>query len=111
MIHNETHSCDNISSDKNIKHGIVFVFNLKNYHIFLIYWKWMYTCIHNAVFYLSSRGKFIVYKDGDPNAEAVEEEREWYNNDFNFDDVGQAMLTLFAVSTFEGWPGYEGSLA
>ncbi len=97
-------NCDNISSDRNIKHGIVF-FNLKNYHIFLIYENLKYIHVTSAVFYLSSRGKFIVYKDGDPNAEAVEEEREWYNNDFNFDDVGQAMLTLFAVSTFEGWPG------
>jgi len=34
----------------------------------------------------------------------VVEEREWRNSDFNFDDVGKAMLTLFAVSTFEGWP-------
>ena len=30
--------------------------------------------------------------------------REWTNFEFNFDDVSQAMLTLFTVSTFEGWP-------
>lgn len=32
------------------------------------------------------------------------EARSWQLNDFNFNDVGQGMLTLFTVSTFEGWP-------
>jgi len=32
------------------------------------------------------------------------EERNWQLNEFNFNDVGQGMLTLFTVSTFEGWP-------
>uniref|UniRef100_A0A8C7X9Z8 Voltage-dependent L-type calcium channel subunit alpha n=1 Tax=Oryzias sinensis TaxID=183150 RepID=A0A8C7X9Z8_9TELE len=31
--------------------------------------------------------------------------RVWENSDFNFDDVLQGMMALFAVSTFEGWPG------
>jgi len=30
--------------------------------------------------------------------------RKWLNNEFNFDDVPQAMLALFTVMTFEGWP-------
>lgn len=30
--------------------------------------------------------------------------REWVNSDFNFDNVLNAMLTLYTVSTFEGWP-------
>ncbi|KAL3321146.1 Voltage-dependent L-type calcium channel subunit alpha-1C [Cichlidogyrus casuarinus] len=30
--------------------------------------------------------------------------REWNQPDFNFDNVGHALLTLFATSTFEGWP-------
>nr|XP_026689963.1 voltage-dependent L-type calcium channel subunit alpha-1D isoform X2 [Ciona intestinalis] len=30
--------------------------------------------------------------------------REWVNNDFNYDNVLNAMLTLFVVATFEGWP-------
>ncbi len=45
-----------------------------------------------------------MYKDGDINRPEVVP-REWSNNNFNFDDVSQAMLTLFTVSTFEGWPG------
>ncbi|TSN76587.1 Dihydropyridine-sensitive L-type skeletal muscle calcium channel subunit alpha-1 [Bagarius yarrelli] len=30
--------------------------------------------------------------------------RQWVNNDFNFDNVLKGMLTLYTVSTFEGWP-------
>ena len=43
---------------------------------------------------------FITYEDG----EAVEAPRAWENNKFNYDNVMQGMLTLFVVSTFEGWP-------
>ncbi|XP_072537833.1 calcium channel, voltage-dependent, L type, alpha 1S subunit, b isoform X2 [Salminus brasiliensis] len=31
-------------------------------------------------------------------------QRQWVNGDFNFDNVPNAMLALFTVSTFEGWP-------
>ncbi|KAG5282161.1 hypothetical protein AALO_G00052880 [Alosa alosa] len=30
--------------------------------------------------------------------------REWINNDYNFDNIFNAMLALFTVSTLEGWP-------
>jgi len=50
------------------------------------------------------QGQFIVYKDGDLNYPIVEE-RSWERNDFHYDNVAKAMLTLFVVSTFEGWPG------
>ncbi|XP_043247671.1 muscle calcium channel subunit alpha-1-like isoform X2 [Amphibalanus amphitrite] len=52
---------------------------------------------------LECRGQYIEFAEGDvsrPNTV----EREWTKNDFHFDDVGKAMLTLFTVSTFEGWP-------
>ncbi|KAI0988337.1 hypothetical protein GJ496_002524, partial [Pomphorhynchus laevis] len=32
-------------------------------------------------------------------------EREWKNQDFNFDNVSKALLTLFVLTTLEGWPG------
>jgi len=49
------------------------------------------------------RGIFIEFKDGD--IEVPEDVyREWYNEDFNFDNVANGMLTLFTVATFEGWP-------
>ncbi|XP_023318725.1 muscle calcium channel subunit alpha-1 isoform X2 [Trichogramma pretiosum] len=50
------------------------------------------------------QGTYIHYEDGNINR-PVTEERRWERNTFHFDDVGKAMLTLFTVSTFEGWPG------
>uniref|UniRef100_A0A3B3HST6 Voltage-dependent L-type calcium channel subunit alpha n=1 Tax=Oryzias latipes TaxID=8090 RepID=A0A3B3HST6_ORYLA len=50
------------------------------------------------------RGSYIMYKDGDVGKPG-RSPRVWENSDFNFDDVLQGMMALFAVSTFEGWPG------
>ncbi|KAA0713569.1 Voltage-dependent L-type calcium channel subunit alpha-1D [Triplophysa tibetana] len=49
------------------------------------------------------RGTFIVYSIGEMALPQVRE-RLWYNSDFNFDNVLMAMMALFTVSTFEGWP-------
>uniref|UniRef100_A0AAQ4RIV1 Voltage-dependent L-type calcium channel subunit alpha n=1 Tax=Gasterosteus aculeatus aculeatus TaxID=481459 RepID=A0AAQ4RIV1_GASAC len=49
------------------------------------------------------RGSYIMYKDGDVG-KPERANRLWKNNDFNFDNVLQGMMALFAVSTFEGWP-------
>ncbi|KAI1305813.1 Voltage-dependent calcium channel type D subunit alpha-1 [Halotydeus destructor] len=49
------------------------------------------------------QGDFILYQGGDVVRPEIKE-REWIPYAFNFDDVGNAMLTLFTVSTFEGWP-------
>uniref|UniRef100_A0A8C9RF57 Voltage-dependent L-type calcium channel subunit alpha n=1 Tax=Scleropages formosus TaxID=113540 RepID=A0A8C9RF57_SCLFO len=49
------------------------------------------------------KGAYILYKDGDVHFPAVRE-RVWYNSEFNFDNVLMAMMALFTVSTFEGWP-------
>lgn len=49
------------------------------------------------------KGHFIIYQGGDIETPEIKE-REWIPNPFNFDDVSNAMLTLFTVSTFEGWP-------
>ncbi|KAK5969562.1 hypothetical protein GCK32_019816 [Trichostrongylus colubriformis] len=51
------------------------------------------------------RGEFIHYEEGDPT-KPVSKKRVWSNNDFNFDNVGDAMVSLFVVSTFEGWPEF-----
>uniref|UniRef100_A0A3P9K0K3 Voltage-dependent L-type calcium channel subunit alpha n=1 Tax=Oryzias latipes TaxID=8090 RepID=A0A3P9K0K3_ORYLA len=48
-------------------------------------------------------GTYIVYKDGDVNQPTMQR-RVWHNSDFNFDNVLMAMMALFTVSTFEGWP-------
>lgn len=49
------------------------------------------------------RGSYILYKDGNVG-KPEKAQRSWENSDFNFDDVLQGMMALFAVSTFEGWP-------
>lgn len=52
---------------------------------------------------LNPRGTYILYNNGDAALPMVKE-RIWYNSDFNFDNVLMAMMALFTVSTFEGWP-------
>ena len=49
------------------------------------------------------QGQYVEYKDGDLNYPIVEE-RVWERYPFHYDHVASAMLTLFVVSTFEGWP-------
>ncbi|XP_053505780.1 voltage-dependent L-type calcium channel subunit alpha-1C isoform X1 [Ictalurus furcatus] len=49
------------------------------------------------------RGDYILYKDGNVG-KPEKVSRNWANSEFNFDDVLQGMMALFAVSTFEGWP-------
>ncbi|CAG2221584.1 CACNA1D [Mytilus edulis] len=48
-------------------------------------------------------GKFVVFPDGTID-NPKERDRVWTNNELNFDNVHLAMLTLFTVATFEGWP-------
>ncbi|PFX17210.1 Voltage-dependent calcium channel type D subunit alpha-1 [Stylophora pistillata] len=57
-----------------------------------------------SVISISLRGNYIDFK-GPGLSNPVVKEREWRRHDFNFDNVGNAMLTLFTVMTFEGWPG------
>lgn len=58
---------------------------------------------HSLFVGFSFSGSFLVFKNGQVVVPAVEE-RKWDNNQFNFDNVPHGMLTLFTVSTFEGWP-------
>lgn len=47
------------------------------------------------------QGTYLVFE----NPNYVVRDRVWKRNDFHFDNVMKGMLTLFTVSTFEGWPG------
>ncbi|XP_064492167.1 voltage-dependent L-type calcium channel subunit alpha-1S isoform X2 [Pseudopipra pipra] len=49
------------------------------------------------------RGQFINYVDADPTQIEVQE-RMWVHSNFHFNNVFSAMMSLFTVSTFEGWP-------
>ncbi|CAB4069624.1 CACNA1D [Lepeophtheirus salmonis] len=50
------------------------------------------------------QGQYVDFKKSDW-AQPTVLEREWSLNDFHYDNVAKGMLTLFVVSTFEGWPG------
>ncbi|ERE64226.1 voltage-dependent L-type calcium channel subunit alpha-1F [Cricetulus griseus] len=63
-----------------------------------------YSCTDEAKHNLKEcKGSFLIYPDGDVSRPLVRE-RLWVNSDFNFDNVLSAMMALFTVSTFEGWP-------
>ncbi|XP_011880299.1 PREDICTED: voltage-dependent calcium channel type D subunit alpha-1 isoform X2 [Vollenhovia emeryi] len=49
------------------------------------------------------QGTYLEFEDGNINRPAVQL-RDWKQHRFHFDNVAKAMLTLFTVSTFEGWP-------
>ncbi|XP_076023740.1 LOW QUALITY PROTEIN: voltage-dependent P/Q-type calcium channel subunit alpha-1A-like, partial [Genypterus blacodes] len=46
------------------------------------------------------RGEYLVYDRDEVKAQ----KREWKKYDFHYDNVAWALLTLFTVSTGEGWP-------
>ena len=48
-------------------------------------------------------GRFITFKDYN-YYQPIEKERVWNNQQWNFDNVANGMLTLFTSSTGEGWP-------
>ena len=48
------------------------------------------------------RGEFFVFGTEGAHAPVVEP-REWEVKEFNYDNCGAAMITLFAVQTSEGW--------
>ncbi|XP_056373865.1 voltage-dependent L-type calcium channel subunit alpha-1C isoform X3 [Hyla sarda] len=64
----------------------------------------LYSCSDSSKFTEADcKGKYINYKDGDVSQPMILE-RNWENSKFDFDNVLDAMMALFTVSTFEGWP-------
>ncbi|KAL0102109.1 hypothetical protein PUN28_018567 [Cardiocondyla obscurior] len=49
------------------------------------------------------QGTYLEFEDNNINRPVVKQ-RIWEQHHFHFDNVAKAMLTLFTVSTFEGWP-------
>ncbi|XP_074482134.1 voltage-dependent L-type calcium channel subunit alpha-1C isoform X9 [Sebastes fasciatus] len=111
-----------INRAKGLKHVVQCVFvairTIGNIVIVTTLLQFMFACIGVQLFkgkfffctdsskqtHLDCRGSYIMYKDGDVG-KPERAQRVWNNSDFNFDDVLQGMMALFAVSTFEGWPG------
>ena len=50
------------------------------------------------------QGEFFEFGDGSEPPVVVT--RVWSKQQFHYDNVAAAMLTLFAVQTTEGWPAY-----
>uniref|UniRef100_A0A671PMK8 Voltage-dependent L-type calcium channel subunit alpha n=1 Tax=Sinocyclocheilus anshuiensis TaxID=1608454 RepID=A0A671PMK8_9TELE len=109
-----------INRAKGLKHVVQCVFvairTIGNIMIVTTLLQFMFACIGVQLFkfsllhdenVLSSGevlpGTFIVYSIGETALPQMRE-RIWYNSDFNFDNVLMAMMALFTVSTFEGWP-------
>ncbi|EPY72942.1 calcium channel, voltage-dependent, L type, alpha 1F subunit [Camelus ferus] len=99
-----------INRAKGLKHVVQCVFvairTIGNIMIVTTLLQFMFACIGVQLFKNVCnihRGSFLVYPDGDVSRPLVRE-RLWVNSDFNFDNVLSAMMALFTVSTFEGWP-------
>ncbi|XP_037831262.1 calcium channel, voltage-dependent, L type, alpha 1D subunit, a isoform X3 [Kryptolebias marmoratus] len=110
-----------INRAKGLKHVVQCVFvairTIGNIMIVTTLLQFMFACIgvqlFKGKFYrctdeaksspVECKGTYILYKDGDVNQPSVHK-RAWHNSEFNFDNVLMAMMALFTVSTFEGWP-------
>ncbi|XP_037101743.1 voltage-dependent L-type calcium channel subunit alpha-1D isoform X8 [Syngnathus acus] len=114
-----------INRAKGLKHVVQCVFvairTIGNIMIVTTLLQFMFACIgvqlFKGKFYRCSddaksspdecKGTYILYHNGDTTMAKplpMVKERIWYNSDFNFDNVLMAMMALFTVSTFEGWP-------
>ncbi|KAK5599939.1 Voltage-dependent L-type calcium channel subunit alpha-1D [Crenichthys baileyi] len=110
-----------INRAKGLKHVVQCVFvairTIGNIMIVTTLLQFMFACIgvqlFKGTFYRCTddaksspdecKGTYILYNNGDTALPMVKE-RIWHNSDFNFDNVLMAMMALFTVSTFEGWP-------
>ncbi|XP_034151303.1 voltage-dependent P/Q-type calcium channel subunit alpha-1A isoform X5 [Esox lucius] len=63
--------------------------------------RFFYCTDESKEFERDCRGEYLVYER---NNEVKAQKREWKKYDFHYDNVLWALLTLFTVSTGEGWP-------
>ncbi|KAK5865360.1 hypothetical protein PBY51_019639 [Eleginops maclovinus] len=62
--------------------------------------RFFYCTDESKEFERDCRGEYLVYDRDEVKAQ----KREWKKYDFHYDNVAWALLTLFTVSTGEGWP-------
>ncbi|KAK0403052.1 hypothetical protein QR680_016690 [Steinernema hermaphroditum] len=65
--------------------------------------KFFYCTDKTKMYAHECHGKFFVFENQDEPPRV--EDREWKLRPFNYDNTINAMLTLFVVTTGEGWPG------
>ncbi|KAM6957182.1 LOW QUALITY PROTEIN: voltage-dependent P/Q-type calcium channel subunit alpha-1A [Aplochiton taeniatus] len=63
--------------------------------------RFFYCTDESKEFERDCRGEYLVYERDN---EVKAQRREWKKNDFHYENVLWALLTLFTVSTGEGWP-------
>ncbi|XP_008301369.1 voltage-dependent P/Q-type calcium channel subunit alpha-1A-like [Stegastes partitus] len=63
--------------------------------------RFFYCTDESKEFERDCRGEYLVYEREN---EVKAQKREWKKYDFHYDNVAWALLTLFTVSTGEGWP-------
>ncbi|TNN83483.1 Voltage-dependent P/Q-type calcium channel subunit alpha-1A [Liparis tanakae] len=63
--------------------------------------RFFYCTDESKEFERDCRGEYLVYEHDN---EVKAQKREWKKYDFHYDNVAWALLTLFTVSTGEGWP-------
>ncbi len=73
---------------------------------FVLYSHLLLLLIGKVTYCVVYRGYYIEYYYAGNTKRSVLRPRLWDNYNFNFDNVPKAMLSLFAVCTFEGWPQY-----
>uniref|UniRef100_A0A671PUF8 Calcium channel, voltage-dependent, R type, alpha 1E subunit a n=1 Tax=Sinocyclocheilus anshuiensis TaxID=1608454 RepID=A0A671PUF8_9TELE len=79
------------------------VTSLKNVFNILIVYK-LFMFIFAVIAVQLFKGKFYYCTDSSKDTEDKKEKREWKRRDFHYDNIMWALLTLFTVSTGEGWP-------
>uniref|UniRef100_A0A8C2T0L3 Voltage-dependent L-type calcium channel subunit alpha n=1 Tax=Coturnix japonica TaxID=93934 RepID=A0A8C2T0L3_COTJA len=92
-----------INRAKGLKHVVQCVFvaikTIGNIVIVTTLLQFMFACIGVQLF------KVRDVLDGQKMGSFIElKERVWFHNAFHFNNVFSAMMSLFTVSTFEGWP-------
>ncbi|KAG7491439.1 hypothetical protein MATL_G00003720 [Megalops atlanticus] len=63
--------------------------------------RFFYCTDESKEFERDCRGEYLVYERG---GEVKAQRREWKKYEFHYDNLFSALLTLFTVSTGEGWP-------
>uniref|UniRef100_A0A669QQE8 Voltage-dependent L-type calcium channel subunit alpha n=1 Tax=Phasianus colchicus TaxID=9054 RepID=A0A669QQE8_PHACC len=92
-----------INRAKGLKHVVQCVFvaikTIGNIVVVTTLLQFMFACIGVQLF------KVRDVSDGQEMGSFIElKERVWFHNAFHFNNVFSAMMSLFTVSTFEGWP-------
>uniref|UniRef100_A0A915J334 Ion transport domain-containing protein n=1 Tax=Romanomermis culicivorax TaxID=13658 RepID=A0A915J334_ROMCU len=65
--------------------------------------RFFYCTDATKIFKDECQGWFVDYPGNDVSRPVLKQ-REWLRYDFHFDNIHNAMMALFTVSTFEGWP-------